>query len=152
MDPKLSGIVWTGSALLDLRAPDPAKIGLRDIARGLSRTYRFGGQTRDDLPPYSVAWHSLFCEAVADQMGLPVWARLQVLLHDAPEYVLGDMQTPVKVLNPVYQGLESDLWCAVARRFQIPEDWHPALKEIDALACEVLQGGCTLPRSIPGRC
>jgi 5'-nucleotidase len=137
MDPKYHGVVWTGSGLLDLRDPDPAKIDLRDIARGLSRAYRFGGQTRDDLPPYSVAWHSLFCEAVADQMGLPLWARLQVLLHDAPEYVLGDMITPIKVLDPVYQGLESDLWRAVAARFDVPEDHHPALREIDAMAAEV---------------
>lgn len=137
MDPKFNGIVWTGSCLLDLQAPDPTKIYLHDIARGLSRAYRFGGQTRDDLPPYSVAWHSLFCETVADQMGLPVQVRLQILLHDAPEYVLGDMQTPIKVLDPIYQGLETDLWQAVARRFNIPEDHHPALAEIDALAAEV---------------
>jgi len=137
MNPKFNGIVWTGSCLLDLRAPDPLKIELRDIARGLSRAYRFGGQTRDDLPPYSVAWHSLFCETVADQMGLPVRARLQILLHDAPEFVLGDMQTPIKVLDPIYQGFEADLWRAVAARFHVPEDHHPALAEIDALAAEV---------------
>lgn len=137
MNPKFNGIVWTGSCLLDLRAPDPEKIHLRDIARGLSRAYRFGGQTRDDLPPYSVAWHSLFCETVADQMGLPVRVRLQILLHDAPEYVLGDMQTPIKVLDTIYQGLESDLWQAVAQRFNVSEEHHPALAEIDALAAEV---------------
>lgn len=137
MDPRFNGIVWTGTHLLDVRKPDPALIVTKDLARGLSRKYRFGGHTRDDLPPYPVTWHSLFCEAVADQMGLPVWARLQALLHDAPEYVLADMITPVKVLLRDYGPLELGLWNAVARRFQIPAEFHPAIKEIDYLAFEV---------------
>lgn len=137
MDPKYSGIAWTGTHLLDLKNIDLSKINLADIGRGLSRNYRFGGHTRDDLPPYSVAWHSLFCEAVADQMKLPPWARLQALLHDAPEYILGDMISPIKVLDPIYQSLESSLWEAVAVAFGIPVTWHPAIKEIDFIAFEV---------------
>jgi len=137
MDSRFNGIVWTGTHLLDVRKPNPALITVKDIGRGLARKYRFGGHTRDDLPPYSVAWHSMFCEAVADQMGLPVWVRLQCLLHDAPEYLLGDMITPVKVLIPGYSTLESGLWAAVARRFNVPAEFHPAVAEIDRLALEV---------------
>lgn len=137
MDPKYNGVVWTGSHLLDVCEPDPALIEEKDIARGLARNNRFGGHTLDYQAPYSVAWHSLFCEAVADKMDLPIWARLQALLHDAPEYVLGDMVTPVKVLIPGYEALHLVMWGAIARRFEIPEDWHPAIKEIDAIALEV---------------
>lgn len=137
MDPRFTGIAWTGSCLLDVQRPDPALIHLKDVARGLARKYRFGGHTRDDLPPYSVAWHSLFCEAVADQMGLPVWVRLQALLHDAPEYILGDQITPVKVLLRDFGPLEAGLWAAVAERFNIPAEFHPAIHEIDRLALEV---------------
>jgi hypothetical protein len=137
MNPKFNGIVWTGSVLLDVQAPDPAHINPRDIARGLARRYRFGGHTLDDLAPYSVAWHSLFCEMIADQMGLPVWVRLQALLHDAPEFVLGDMVTPVKCLLRDYGPLETNIWNATAARFQVPAEFHPAVHEIDALALEV---------------
>lgn len=137
MDSKYNGIAWTGSTLLDVQNPTPSKIRLKDIARGLSRAYRFGGHTRDDLPPYSVAWHSLFCEKVADEMGLPVWVRLQAILHDAPEYLLGDLPTPIKVLLPGYKGLESRMWAAVAARWRLPVQVHPAVHEIDVLALEV---------------
>ncbi len=130
-------IIWTGSTLLDVMNVDPSKLDLRDIARGLSRNYRFGGQTREDLPPYSVAWHSLFCETVASQMALPPWVRLQALLHDAPEHVLGDFQSPLKATDPIYQAMESSLWEAVAARYGVPIEFHPAVKEIDFIAYEV---------------
>lgn len=137
MDPKFHGLAWTGSRLLDVRNPTSEMLDLRDIARGLARKYRFGGHTKDNLAPYSVAWHSLFCETVADQMGLPIWVRLQALFHDAPEFILGDFQTPIKVLFPSVSALEDGLWRAIARRFGIPETWDPAIKEIDHLALEV---------------
>lgn len=136
MDPKYIGKAWTGTQLLDITDPNPAQINLKDIARGLSRQYRFGGHTRDDLPAYSVAWHSLFCEQIADDMGLPIWARLQALLHDAPEYVLGDLIAPVKILVPAFSAYERKVWGAVARRFQIPPDVHPSIHDIDGLAFE----------------
>lgn len=137
MDQKFNGIVWTGSHLLDVQAPDPAHIEISDIARGLARKYRFGGHTRDDLPAYSIAWHSLFCEALADKMGLPVWVRLQALFHDAPEYVLADFVTPLKVLFPEYSGLEAKVWAAVARRIAVPVTFHKAVHMVDQIALQV---------------
>lgn len=137
MDTRFHGIVWTGSTLLDIRNPDPSKIHLKDVARGLSRTYRYAGHTHEETQPYSTAWHSLFCEMVADQMGLPLWVRLQALLHDAPEYILGDMMKPIKVLIPQFEAIESGLWGATATRFQIPKEFHPAVKKIDQIAFDV---------------
>ncbi len=137
MDPRFNGIAWTGTHLLDVQNPSPNLITARDIARGLSRKNRFGGHTRDDLPAYAITWHALFCEAVADQMGLPLWVRFQALLHDGPEYILSDLITPVKALLPAYKSLETGLWRAIAKRFQIPAEFHPLVHEIDALALEV---------------
>lgn len=132
--PRPDGVTWAGSTLIDVAAPDPDAIATSDIALALARAPRFGGRTRRDLPSYSVAWHSLFCEAVADLMGLPAWVRMQCLLHDAPEYILGDMASPVKSLCPDYRGLESGLWAAVAKRYLVPVEFHPAVHAIDRIA------------------
>lgn len=136
MDMKFRGVVFTGSGLLDVLKPTPEAIKITDIGHGLAAKIRFGGHTRRDMPFYSVAWHSMFCEAVADQMGLPVWVRLQALLHDAPEYVLGDSVTPVKVLLRDYGPIESGLWAAVAAKARIPAEFAPEVHQIDRLALD----------------
>lgn len=138
MYPKFNATVFTGSGLLDLMRPDPAAIRLDDIGHGLAAKVRFGGHTRRDLPFYSVAWHSMFCEMIADQMGLPVAVRLQALLHDAPEYVLGDSVSPVKEMLRDYGPIESRLWSAVASIARVPVEFAPEVHQIDrfALDCE----------------
>lgn len=136
MDMKFRGIVFTGSGLLDVLNPTPEAIKIADVGHGLAAKIRFGGHTRRDLPFYSVAWHSLFCEAVADQMGLPISVRLQALLHDAPEYVLGDSVTPVKCLLRDYGPIESGLWAAVAKKARVPVEFAPEVHEIDRLALD----------------
>lgn len=134
MDMKFKGIVFAGSGLLDVCNPTPEAIRIDDIGHGLAAKIRFGGHTRRDLPFYTGAWHSLFCETVADQMGLPVAVRLQALLHDAPEYVLGDSVTPVKCLLRDYGPLENGLWAVIARKVGVPVEFAPEVKDIDALA------------------
>lgn len=138
MDMKFRGIVFAGSGLLDVLNPTPEAIKIDDVGHGLAAKFRFGGHTRRDLPFYSVAWHSLFCEAVADQMGLPIATRLQALLHDAPEYVLGDQVTPVKCLLRDFGPIETGLWAAVATKARVPVVFAPEVAQIDALAlnCE----------------
>jgi len=136
MDMKFRGLVFTGSGLLDVMNPAPEAIHLDDIAHGLAAKSRFGGHTRRDLPFYSVAWHSLFCETIAAQMDLPPVVRLQALLHDAPEYVLGDAVTPVKSLLSDFGPIESRLWAAVAGKVGVPVEFAPEVKEIDALALD----------------
>lgn len=136
MDMKFRGIVFTGSGLLDVLNPTAEAIRIEDIGHGLSAKVRFGGHTRRDLPFYSVAWHSLFCEAVADQMGLPIATRLQALLHDAPEYVLGDQVTPVKCLLRDFGPIESGLWAAVAGVARVPVDFAAEVGQIDRLALD----------------
>jgi hypothetical protein len=107
---------------LDLLDPTPVDIEIEDIAHGLAFVARWNGQTRGDWP-YSVAEHSLLVEEIFARMNpaLPVRWRLAALLHDAPEYVIGDMISPVKAaVGPAYGELDARLTAAVHLRFGLP--------------------------------
>jgi uncharacterized protein len=107
---------------LDLLDPTPVDIELEDIAHGLAFVARWNGQTRGDWP-YSVAEHSLLVEdlfARLDPAAPPRW-RLAALLHDGPEYVIGDMISPVKAaVGPGYGTLDARLSAAIHIRFGLP--------------------------------
>lgn len=107
---------------LDLLNPAPLDIEIEDIAHGLAFVARWNGQTRGEHP-YSVAEHSLLVERIAARLdpALPPHWRLATLLHDAPEYVLGDMISPVKAtIGPGYGELDQRLSAAVHLRFGLP--------------------------------
>ena len=82
---------------LDLLDPTPVDIEIEDIAHGLAFVARWNGQTHGDFA-YSVAEHSLLVETLLDGIApkAPTKWLLAALLHDAPEYVIGDMISPVK--------------------------------------------------------
>lgn len=107
---------------LDLLDPSPLDIEIEDIAHGLAFVARWNGQTRGDWA-YSVAEHSLLVERIfarLDPGAAPAW-RLAALLHDAPEYVIGDMISPVKsALGVEYGEMDSRIAAAVHRRFGLP--------------------------------
>ena len=106
---------------LDLLDPTPVDIEIEDIAHGLAFVARWNGQTRGDWP-YSVAEHSLLVEEIYRLQGgdQPRW-QLAALLHDAPEYVIGDMISPVKAaVGPEYGELDVRLTAAVHIRFGLP--------------------------------
>jgi hypothetical protein len=107
---------------LDLLDPSPLDVEIEDIAHGLARVARWNGQTRGDHI-FSVAQHSLLVEAIAAEIApgsLPA-VRLAVLLHDAPEYVIGDIISPFKaVLGEGYKGVEHRLLGAILLRFGLP--------------------------------
>lgn len=107
---------------LDLLDPTPVDIEIEDIAHGLAFVARWNGQTQGDFA-YSVAEHSLLVEALFGRMypGQPVKWHLAALLHDAPEYVIGDMISPVKAaVGPGYDALDTRLTAAVHIRFGLP--------------------------------
>ena len=116
---------------LDLLDPTPFDIEIEDIAHGLAFVARWNGQTHGDWP-YSVAEHSLLVEDIFGRLnpGIePVW-RLVALLHDAPEYVIGDMISPVKsALGSEYGAMDQRLSAAVHRRFGLPATIPAALKK-----------------------
>ena len=107
---------------LDLLDPSPLDVEMEDIAHGLARVARWNGKTRG-AHIFSVAQHALLVEALArakvprlDRSG-----RLAVLLHDAPEYVIGDMISPFKaVIGDSYKAVEKRLLSAIHLRFGLP--------------------------------
>lgn len=104
---------------LDLLDPSPFDIEISDIALGLARVARWNGQTRGD-DPFSVAEHSLLVESLARALkpGLPPACRMAALLHDAPEYVIGDLISPFKaMIGGDYKTLEERLLTAIMVRF-----------------------------------
>lgn len=114
---------------LDLLEPSPLDVEIDDIAHGLARVARWNGQT---IGPhiYSVAQHSLLVEKIAatlePSIGRP--ERLFMLLHDAPEYVIGDMISPFKaVIGDAYKAVEARILSAILMRFSLPASPSPLL-------------------------
>ncbi len=125
---------------LDLLDPSPLDVELEDIAHGLARVARWNGQTKGSHI-FSVAQHSLLVEAVAraKTSRLDRTARLALLLHDAPEYVIGDMISPFKaVIGDSYKAVEHRLLAAIHLRFglpaKIPETMTAMIKAADRAA------------------
>jgi 5'-deoxynucleotidase YfbR-like HD superfamily hydrolase len=116
---------------LDLLDPTPVDIEITDIAHGLAFVARWNGQTYGDWP-YSVAEHSLLVERIFGRMNPavgPKW-QLAALLHDAPEYVIGDMISPVKsAVGAGYGELDQRLTAAIHIRFGLPAVLPAALKK-----------------------
>ncbi|HEY4275615.1 MAG TPA: HD family hydrolase [Rhizomicrobium sp.] len=107
---------------LDLLEPSPLDIEIEDIAHGLARVARWNGQTKG-LHAFSVAQHSVLVERLVADLSprLGREARLMALLHDAPEYVVGDLISPFKAAIGVnYKELELKLQAAIHLRFSLP--------------------------------
>jgi len=123
--PQTSARVWQrmlSGRRLDLLDPSPLDIEIADIAHGLARVARWNGQT-SGAHIFSVAQHTLLVEAVMREQAprVDVRVRLAALLHDAPEYVIGDMISPFKaVLGGDYKAVEKRLLAAIHIRFGLP--------------------------------
>ena len=125
---------------LDLLDPTPDAIEIEDIAHGLARVARWNGQTKG-AHAFSVAQHAFVVEEIAHAMNtewLSEW-RLAALLHDAPEYVIGDLISPFKAAVGLdYKAFEQRLLSAIHRRFAIadplPEHVTAAIKTADLAA------------------
>lgn len=124
---------------LDLLDPSPLDVEISDIAHGLARVARWNGQTRGDHA-FSVAQHCLVVEEIFRRTNeCDSGAMLMALLHDAPEYVIGDMISPFKaVVGGGYKTVEHRLEAAIHLRFGLPA--HPTrelkalIKKADAVA------------------
>ena len=107
---------------LDLLSPSPADVDIADIAHGLARVARWNGQTKG-AHAFSVAQHVLVVEGIAGALN-PDWPnrwRLAALLHDAPEYVIGDLISPFKTaIGLDYKAFEMKLLEAIHVRFELP--------------------------------
>ena len=125
---------------LDLLDPSPLDIEIEDIAHGLARVARWNGQTSGDHS-FSVAQHCVLVEAIYHHCNTRVSRqdRLVALLHDAAEYVIGDMISPFKAaLGVDYKAFEHRLMAAIHVRFGLPakasDDLEAKVKEADKMA------------------
>jgi 5'-deoxynucleotidase YfbR-like HD superfamily hydrolase len=117
---------------LDLLDPSPLDVEIEDIAHGLARVARWNGQTKG-AHIYSVAQHALLVEALARAKAprLDAAGRRAVLLHDAPEYVIGDMISPFKaVIGDSYKAVERRLLAAIHLRFGLPAKLPDTLQNL----------------------
>lgn len=117
---------------LDLLDPSPLDIEIDDIAHGLARVARWNGQTFGDHA-YSVAQHSLLVEAIACLLepSAALETSLAVLLHDAPEYVIGDLISPFKaVIGGDYKTIEARLLAVVHIRFGLAPERPARLSDL----------------------
>jgi 5'-deoxynucleotidase YfbR-like HD superfamily hydrolase len=117
---------------LDLLDPSPLDVEIADIAHGIARVARWNGQTSGSHI-FSVAQHTLLVEAIARHRAprLDRSRRLAILLHDAPEYVIGDMISPFKtVLGDAYKAVERRLLRAIHVRFGLPPDLPAEVTEL----------------------
>ncbi len=122
---------------LDLLDPSPFDIEIEDIAHGLARVARWNGQTLGDHA-FSVAEHCVLVEEICRSLrpGWPAKWRLSALLHDAPEYVVGDMISPFKAaLGMDYKAFEHKLEAAIHLRYglppQVPQSIEAVIKRAD---------------------
>lgn len=117
---------------LDLLDPSPVDIEIEDIAHGLARVARWNGQTTGPLP-FTVAQHSLLVEEFCDALR-PDWPakwRLAALLHDGPEFVIGDMISPFKsALGDTYKSIEKRLQRAIHLRFGLPAELPVTIEKL----------------------
>jgi uncharacterized protein len=106
---------------LDILDPSPLDVELSDIAHGLARVARWNGQTIGDYP-FSVAQHSVLVLEIFQALnpGADDREQLYAILHDAPEYVMGDIISPFKtVMGGNYKEVENRLLAAVYLRFSL---------------------------------
>lgn len=125
---------------LNLLDPSPLDIEIADIAHGLARVARWNGQTKGSHA-LSVAQHCMLVERLAFQLKptLTRDQRLAALLHDAPEYVIGDLISPFKrAVGISYKDLENRLQEAIHVRFgitpKVPDTLHKLIKKADIMA------------------
>ena len=125
MSPKEPPRAWQrmlSGRRLDLLNPSPLDIEIEDIAHGLARVARWNGQTKG-AHAFSVAQHCVLVEKLAHELkpSLSRQARLMALLHDAPEYVIGDLISPFKAAVGIdYKDFEKRLLSAIHIRFGLP--------------------------------
>lgn len=131
-------ITLAGGGYFDFINPERSDIRIRDIARGLSNTCRFGGQASAGDGFYSVAQHSVLVSRLVD----PEHA-LPALMHDAAEAYIGDMVGPLKQLCPDFKAIEKRVEAAIFAHFQISLPLHPSIKHADLRALRTEQRDLT---------
>lgn len=129
LDPHKGAYIRTNSGLyVDVQFPTPEMFCIEDIAHGLAGEFRFAKQTTDR---YTVAQHCIEMSRRA-----PAKLQLVALLHDAPEFIMGDMAKPIKVLLDEYKRLENGIMKVIAEKYGIDFPFDPEIKRLDTQLLE----------------
>lgn len=131
-------ITLAGGGYFDFINPERSDIRIKDIARGLSNTCRFGGQASYGDGFYSVAQHSVLVSRL-----VPPEHAFAGLMHDAAEAYVGDMVGPLKQLCPDYKVIEKRVEAAIFAHFDIATPLHPSVKHADLRALRTEQRDLT---------
>ncbi len=113
---------------LDPKAED---VFIEDIAQSLSRQIRFNGLSDEAI---NVAQHSCQCSWLADVLGHNTNIQFAMLMHDAPEYIVGDMIRPIKAEFPRFEEIEHNVMEVIIERFNLPRIDHTLMKYFDNIA------------------
>lgn len=114
---------------LDILSLKPENICLDDIAHSLSNICRFNGHTKYN---YSVAQHSVLFYRYMKRQGYSLRIRKQALMHDAPEYIIGDITSPLKqIIKPIIKPIEANIWKAIAAKYDINPELNQVVKRGD---------------------
>lgn len=122
-------IITSGGTYYDYENPAASVYDIYDIAAALSRICRFTGHLLDGVAHYSVAQHSVIVSRIVE----PEHAYA-ALMHDAVEFVVGDMNGPLKQLVPEYKAIEKRCEAELFARFKVPHPLHPSIKRADLIA------------------
>jgi hypothetical protein len=95
--------------------PQPDQICIEDIAHALARICRFTGHCSRF---YSVAAHSVWCADYAKWRERSRGDQFAVLMHDAAEAYVGDINKPLKnLLGDAIKEIEGRVQHAIAEKF-----------------------------------
>lgn len=111
--------------------PRPEEVFLEDIGYSLARKNRFGGFADENIP---VAQHLVQCQWMAHMDGLGVREQYAIIMHDAPEYIVGDMIRPLKVDMPEFKAAEQRIALVVNEALDVPSISHRTIKYYDNIA------------------
>lgn len=130
---------YTGRRL-DLVAPHPDQIDIEDIAHALAIQARFNGHTRE---PYSVAQHSVLVSHL-----VPPEHAFEGLMHDSPEFGVGDVVSPLKRQLAGFSLIEARVWRAIAEKYRLPFDGYGMVVELWDLAMCRAEAEVLLPHRL----
>lgn len=116
--------------IIDYLNTDPKQIINEDIGMGLMNMCRWNGQVSQN---FSILKHSFLVAKLA-----PKELYNAGLLHDVPEYILGDVATPLKnILGEVYLSMERNIQRIIGKKYGVTQAEFEAVAQYDMLALRI---------------
>lgn len=141
----MSWIKTQSGKRIDFLQPDPEQISLMDIGVSLGRVHRFGGHSPLKVGQHVIEVMNLMLREAAEKEF--TFSKVEMseialvgLLHDFPEYVIGDIPTPLKrLLAPMITEIESRLLDVMLVKWNLADaytKWNGLLHWADRMAVQ----------------